>query len=467
MRSTSSPWRVTGSEVRLDRPLDLDGAGAARFLSTIQGNILKRHGRRHAAHLFFHFEGPGGGARRFVSLLARRHLTSARVQREAARRYKAGEDSGTFAMLGLSHGGYLALGIPASLRPRSRSGSFSQGMKARGGMLGDPASREDWEPHFLADVHALVLVADDRPERLGAAVEEVVALGRGCARLLAVERGEQLFNDKDQGIEHFGFVDGISQPRTLRQDVENESRRCGASRWDASAPLRLLLTADYPGSGSHGTFLVFRKLEQDVRGFTQGVKALSARLGRGEPDLERAFALTVGRFRDGTPLMTVAPRPAGGPANDFDFERDHDGRICPFHAHIRKMNGRRERVDFDWKRSLRIARRGITYGARPDLTSGARPRISDLPSGGVGLLFISVQSSLGSFEKLQQWANDVNFPVSFSGVDPVIGGGRRRARQLWHGGKGRPVRAGLSHFVTLKGGEYFFAPSLRFLSALD
>jgi len=48
-----------------------------------------------------------------------------------------------------------------------------------------------------------------------------------------------------------------------------------------------------------GSFLVFRKLEQDVDRFDQLVAGLALKLG---VDEARAGALVIGRFKDGTPI---------------------------------------------------------------------------------------------------------------------------------------------------------------------
>jgi deferrochelatase/peroxidase EfeB len=106
---------------------------------------------------------------------------------------------------------------------------------------------------------------------------------------------------------------------------------------------------------------------------------------------------------------------------------------------IRKANPRGEMG----APKVRIVRRGITYGARRiQLTGDYQAVKNQALKNEVGLLFMSFQADIDSFETLQKRADDNNFVQNGAGVDPIIG---------------RPG----NDFVTLKGGEYFFAPSIK------
>src|SRR5262249_11318576 len=154
------------------------------------------------------------------------------------------------------------------------------------------------------------------------------------AEILAIERGFVLRTAEDKPIEHFGYVDGRSNPRILKDEIEREEKRA----WDPSAPLAQLLASDPFNSApdTFGSFFVFRKLEQNVRGFNQGVRELAARL---QMDGALAGAMVVGRFKDGTPV-TLAQQSGLTDVNDFNYRDDREARKCPFHAHIRKANQR-------------------------------------------------------------------------------------------------------------------------------
>ena len=96
-----------------------------------------------------------------------------------------------------------------------------------------------------------------------------------------------------------------------------------------------MLTAEPGHADRFGSFFVFRKLEQNVRGFKVALDSLAEQLLLTGSEVERAGAMAVGRFRDGTPIIpTTAPVP-GAKLNNFTFVgADANGNVCPFHAHI-------------------------------------------------------------------------------------------------------------------------------------
>jgi deferrochelatase/peroxidase EfeB len=247
----------------------------------------------------------------------------------------------------------------------------------------------------------------------------------------------------------------------IQQDADEEIRRRGNAHWDPTAPLSLALARE--PAGGCGSFMVFRKLEQDVAAFHRALDDLSTQAGR---PIAEVAALAVGRFEDGTPAVpTVTVDPAADP-NDFHYDQDAAGSRCPFHAHIRKTNPRGDvpRVigaPAEFERARRVVRRGITYGERPDLVDGG---VAERPASGVGLLFMCFQGNLDQFAIQQEGSDSNDFVRAGVGVDAVIGQNTGAVAQTWP--SDGTATFTMANFVRMRGGEYFFAPSLAFLRGL-
>ena len=88
------------------------------------------------------------------------------------------------------------------------------------------------------------------------------------------------------------------------------------------------------------------------------------------------------------------------------------------------------------------------------------------------MLFMCYQAKIWrQFEFIQRrWMNDPAFPGAGVGRDPVAGAGPRLRSAQWLrwpvSGEAGDVRFNFGGFVRLKGGEYFFAPSMQFLAKL-
>jgi deferrochelatase/peroxidase EfeB len=117
------------------------------------------------------------------------------------------------------------------------------------------------------------------------------------------------------------------------------------------------------------------------------------------------------------------------------------------------------RVPLEEERAHRIVRRSAPFG-RPE----------DIGKSAVGLLFLCFQGDIArQFEVMQiVWANSVQFIEQTTGLDPIIGQrgilpeGQKWPKK-WGDLSAGTIRAPSAHCVTLKGGDYFFAPSVGFL----
>ncbi len=448
---------------------------AATMLGELQPNILKAHVRDHLSALFLTFGEPAAARAFLVSVTGK--MKSAKEHLAEVGGFKSGGAPGTpYVGAGLTAAGYRALGVENV--PQDES--FLRGMAAPDTRrkLSDPP-RSTFDPGYHGEIHAVVLVGDATDKAMTARRNEILDLLPDSVAVVAEETGLGRVNARGEGIEHFGYVDGRSQPLFLTEDVDAEKNNTdGINVWNPAAPLSQVLVPDTaaPDPGVHfGSYFVFRKLEQNVRRFKQAEADLADTLGLTGDDRERAGAMIIGRFEDGTPLTTQREDGAESPvSNNFTFDSDRDALKCPFQAHIRKTNPRGSggAEHPAGERLHLMARRGVTYGERPDdpnadLPPGARP------SGGVGLLFMAFNSVLGNqFEFTQAiWADNPGFPIVDGvtpGLDPVIGQGARGPSDYtvdW-GGSAQRAAEPVPQSVTLKGGEYFFMPSLAFLRSL-
>ena len=462
----------------MERPIDdIAHPDLEPFLKNLQGNILKSHGRDHVAVLLLNFgpsDGPGAqpmAARawiRAIASAASNRITSAHEQEEQRRPERNRAD--TFQTLALSSRGYEFL---STRRPQD--GAFRDGMQRRGPLLRDPAV-SDWEAPYQENpghIHALLQIANKDVAPIDAEINRVkTELAAFNGRILVEERAHQLRDGTpdNEPIEHFGYRDGVSQPLFIRDPNAPQN-----VKYDQHSPLKLVLAPDPSGAERFGSYLVYRKLEQNPKKFDEGVKAVTQIQGMDMSEV-LAGAMTIGRFKDGTPVvLSDVAAGADGDKMDFDYGEDEDGQKCPFAAHVRKVNPRGELPFlvniFAREQRRRIARRGITYGERPDLKTAGTP-----PTGGVGLLFMCYQNDIADqFEFIQEtWANNRNFRKSKVGIDPVIGQSRNHPLRdddelpRWpvEWGSGTKVHVTNGDYVRLRGGEYFFAPSMATLRSI-
>jgi Dyp-type peroxidase family len=450
-----------------------------KMLADLQGNILKGHGRDHTTNLVLRFDpSKKAAARTFIQKVVAPLVTDAAKQLKQGQIFKkTGKPGDVFVGFFLSVTGYQVLGIPASKTPTDPA--FVAGLKARTGTLNDPAPAK-WDAAFQGEVHAMILIADDLQARVNNVRANIEAKVPAGVTVIGREDGAAMRNANGDGIEHFGYVDGRSQPLLLKEDIKHEKDKMGGiDKWDPAFGIGTALVP-CPGAASDtsfGSYFVFRKLEQDVRGFKTAEKQLATILGLNAADEERAGAMVVGRFEDGTPLVMQGTDGLHSPVrNNFNFSGDPAGSKCPFHAHIRKSNPRGESVgpfasNVAEERTHIMARRGITYGHRGvhpnDPILDEHPEL--MPADGVGLLFMAYQNDIGNqFEFTQKnWVNNPNFVKPATGIDPVIGQGAGAAQKWPVNYGGSSTKASLfSGFVRMKGGEYFFAPCISFLKNL-
>jgi Dyp-type peroxidase family len=444
--------------------------GAVIDLADLQGGVVRGYGQRFgvARHLFARVRDPDA-ARAFLAALADPVTTAQEWE---------GDRPATTLNVALSFRALQALRVPAEVLDGFPD-EFRAGMSARADRLADDPQTWDDE---LRDLEVLLVVhAQDAAALATEADRWERELGDNGLELAHAEDAALLGGAR----EHFGFTDGFSQPAiegVAREDVPGQGipyKRVpwwplSRVRWRAIKAGEFVLGYDDEDRGPapappapfhrNATFMVWRKLHQDVAAFRAQLAAQADRLGL---DAELVAAKIVGRWRDGSPLVLRpdAPDPELGNdkrrANDFRYGGDQIGLRCPRGAHVRRTN---PRDALGWEGRLtarhRILRRGMPYG--PPLPDGA-------PDDGAarGLLFVCLQASVArQFEIVQaQWCNDGNAFGLGPEPDPIAAPAGRAMRHVIEGDPPRFVSL-MRSCVECRGGEYLLVPSIGALQAL-
>jgi Dyp-type peroxidase family len=381
-----------------------------------------------------------------------------------------------------SFSGLRALAMPdASLAAFPEE--FRQGMAARAGLLGDDgdSAPERWSPPLgTPAVHVLVMISamgrdalEAHDAKLRGALQRI-----GGLTVLADDVGAAL----PGGAEHFGYADGFAQPSIEGSEetaLPGEGAVVNGGGWRAIRAGEFILgypdeegvlaSAPPPAElSTNGSYLVYRKLHQDVAAFRARLAASATLYPGGE---EQLAAKIVGRWRDGTPLALSPDRPDPAIAADetrnnaFDYRDDQAGLACPIGAHVRRANPRAS-LPFDGQlvNRHRLVRRGIPYGE--PLAPGAEDDGRDR-----GVIFMCLQASIArQFEFIQsQWLNGGNAFALGEDQDVMLGSqDATPPNKMTVPGSPPFLHGPLSRVVSVKGGEYFFVPGingLRFLAA--
>jgi Dyp-type peroxidase family len=453
-------------------------------LDQIQGDVLIGLQKKVERFVFFQIADVAGFKAQLRRRIARRITTTRTVQlREfRLRDYKHRGKADLLPLVGVNLG-FTRDGI-GLLVPGADLGdpSFANGAAAQAATLGDPVGAQGapttWLPEFLgATIHGVFLVTGGTQAAVDDEVAELSAILGATVAVVHDESGA-VRPGLAAGHEHFGWLDGVSQPAIAGLTDPFPGQRT----LDPG-----LFVFGYGSTSSptlpwmaNGSLMVFRRLKQLVPEFDQYLLSQAQTQGM-DPVL--LGARLVGRWKSGAPLSltpaqddsTMGPDPQRN--NNFDNADDQGQRRCPFGAHIRKTNPREDftpqetRVD-----PHRIMRAGIPFG--PEVSPAEAQ--SGTSQTDRGLMFVCYQTSIpNQFEFVQaKWANNPGFvpgkhhpdgaPVTV-GFDPIIGqnggpGGRARTTDEpvpnYPTGNQRSTLNEPTDFIIPTAGAYFFVPSI-------
>jgi Dyp-type peroxidase family len=409
------------------------------------------------------------------------HIDDARAGREFLRDLAPHVDSAAdwwqadqpWISVALTYSGLVALGLPDDSL-QSFPEAFREGMAARATLLLDHGVNDpkNWEPEFESGViHIAVSVFSDSERSWRATMDSARRHSEHRPGLTVVTT--QDFGAQPGDLNPLGYRDSIGQPA-----IEGSGIKPLPGQGPAIKAGEFIL--GYPGEAGvplpaprpdvlarNGTYVGLRKYQSRVAAFNRFLQAN----GRTDAERELLAAKLIGRWRSGAPL-TLAPERDDAALgadplrnNDFTYANDADGQQVPLGAHMRRMNPRDTHMQLLVDVNIhRLIRRSTTFG--PPYDPNALSERDDETPRGLHFIFLSAKA-MATMEFLQQeWINNGNFMGLGEERDPNVG--------LQEDGATftiprQPVRRrvhGIDTFNVLRGGEYFFLPSLSALNWL-
>lgn len=519
-------------ETLIDNPEPIDAADPAyeQIFKDLQGGMIKNYGRNYSLYIFIQFDKEKvEDVKQWIRDEAKsvtstwKQLEQTKIHNERMREQGSNASGELCKNFFLSYQGYKTLGFdPANQKhdeDKLEDTLFTDGMEKdwdNSYRLSDENAKnfdwynppESWDIGGCNNIDALILLAHDCLEDIEKEASNIIDKCEEFGKIVGCEVGYVVRDSKDKtttkplSIGPFGFADGISQPLFLKSSYDKYCENHSIDLWNPKASLNLVLVKDPFGEPySYGSYCVWQKLETNLKRFEQKVGELANKL---KCDTERASALVIGRFKDGTPLAAFPDIPiqndGSSIANNFNYADDFVGSKCPIHAHIRKVNPRKhDEKKEPAQRKNRIFRAGITYFDVSDIPKEQQPSDSRLQlslkikylnsltnqsleekrTSISGLLFVCFQRSIKlQFSTIQkEWADDRKFPIQDDDIylDPVIGNPANNrfqkvpsSPQKWpkEWNKENFANYPFYGFIKNRGGEFFFAPSISFLKKL-
>jgi Dyp-type peroxidase family len=409
---------------------------------------------------------------------AQLHVEDAQAGREFLRRLTPYVDSAAewwqageaWTSIAISYTGLVALGVPQDSL-QSFPEAFRVGMAARADELLDygPNDPKNWEmPFGTGEIHIAISIFSESEDKWRRAMETARQQYQGFSGVTVLLM--QDFGAQPGDLNSLGYRDSIGQPAIQGSGVESlpgQGRPIKAGEFILGYPGEAGVPLPMPRPdvlGRNGTFVGLRKYQSRVGAFNRFLH----KHAQTEQERELLAAKLVGRWRSGAPL-TLAPMQDDSALgadprrnDDFTYAADPHGRQVPLGSHMRRMNPRDTKLALLTDVNIhRIIRRSTTYGAPYD-PNAISEQDDDVPRG-IYFIFLSAKA-MATMEFLQQeWINNGNFMNLGNERDPNVGLQEDGATFTIPQDPVRRRIHDIQTFNVLRGGEYFFMPSLSAL----
>lgn len=457
-------------------------------LDDIQGLILRGYRKDQARHIVLRIkEGRDEPFRRLLARMANERQAEVPFVTVAAdwtNKPSRITESHHCVNIGFTYAGLKAMSVDEQSL-LSFPDSFRSGAVERAAYVGDTDSSAPgtWRPSFAGDgPHVIVSVYADTRTDLDTVTRTLEdELGDSVSEPVHLEA--QRLEGRD--IEHFGYVDGLSQPTidgAPTAGIPDPFPAVPAGEFvlghptQRGGPWEPMPTPD--ALSRNGSFAAFRVMDQDVKAFEEFLTRASAEKGI---DREFLAAKLCGRWRRSGEPLVLRPVDAKGDGrvrrhgrNMFDYERtatfdnsDYEGLLCPRGAHIRRAFPRSQRVvDDATGLGRRLVRRAMPYGPKYDPYDPTDGDAEDRR----GLIGMFICASLeNQFEYvMRNWINGGLFAAGVAGAsDPLAGTRGDGETPFAVPGTSGAKSVNVPRFVRTRGCAYLFLPSktaLRWLA---
>ncbi|KAF8074665.1 hypothetical protein FPV67DRAFT_1665418 [Lyophyllum atratum] len=372
--------------------------------------------------------------------------------------------------------------------------SFEKGQQQDSKSLGDAGTQRgnfwtpQWDAEYKADIHGIFLITayeDAIAAKFVADMEKAFSYtaSRMSIKKVVLLKATPRPKPEDRN-DHFGYRGGMSNPQI--RGASFETTQVPKIRYPGSPIIPIgVIVMGYDGDedkdkrpawAKDGSFMVTRKLNNLVPEFDEFLLLHGPKIFlniSAKDAADRLGARLFGRWKDGTPteLSPDGPNPdisgKDDKVNNFVFDQSKGQTRCPFASHVRKSNPRNDVSPIESAYKHFIRRHNMPYGQ--EITAEEREGKSTIFERGLHVVCYA-SSIVRGFKFYQQaWYNEPNFPPGKSelpGQDPIFGqtGQEHLDNHRYMTGTNptaeQQVMMFPKKFIDVKGGEYFFAPSI-------